>query len=97
MRSFRAQPGGPLTFYFFWWVCAAQVFKSRLYRIDFFFKKLGSGEQIFAKIRVFGAEILPKSERNGPKNAEFFEKGKPKSIRTDASCKKVGLWSGGEA
>ena len=43
----------------FWWVCAALVFKSRVYRTDFFFKKLGSREQIFTKISMFGAEILP--------------------------------------
>ena len=58
----------------FWWVCAARVFKSRVYRTDFFFKKLGSWEQIFTKISVFGAEILPKLKRNGPKKAEFFRK-----------------------
>ena len=37
-------------------------------------KKLGSCEQIFAKISVFGAEILPKPD-NGPKNAEIFSLG----------------------
>ena len=42
----------------------------------FFLKKLGSWEQIFGKISVFGAEILQKSERNGPKKAKFFEKRK---------------------
>ena len=49
----------------------------------------------FAKISVFGAETLPKSERNGPENAEFFETQKTKGIRTDTRCEKVGLWSGG--
>ena len=41
-----------------------------------FFFKLGSWEQTFAKIGVFGAEILPVSERNGPSNAKFFKKQK---------------------
>ena len=80
-------PGGALKF--FWWVFAARVFKSRVYRTDFFLKRLGSWEQIFAKISVFGAEILPKSERNGPKNVKFFVK--TEGIRTDTKCKKVGL------
>ena len=48
-------------------ICVTWVFKS-----DFFPNKLGSWERISAKISVFGAEILPKSERNGPKNADFF-------------------------
>ena len=39
---------------------------------------------------MFGAEILPKSEKNGPKNAEFFKKQKTEGIRTDTRCKKVG-------
>ena len=65
----------------------------------FFLKKLEYWEQIFAKISVFGAEILPKSERNGSENANFFffEKQKTEGIRTDTRCKKVGLWSGGGA
>ena len=76
------------------WVCAAWVFKSRVNRTDFLLKKkLGSWEQIFAKISVFGAEILSKSERSGPKNAEFCKKQKTEGIRT--RCKKVGLQSGG--
>ena len=50
----------------FWWVCAAQVLKSRVYRFVSL-KKLGSWKQIFAKISVFGAEILPKLERNSLK------------------------------
>ena len=57
---------------FFWWVCAAQVFKSRVYRTDFFLKKLGSWEQIFAQISVFGAEILPKLEKNEPRKCWSF-------------------------
>ena len=76
--------------------------KSRVYRADFFLKKLEYWEQIFAKISVFGAEILPKSERNGSENAIFFfffffEKRKTEGIRTDTRCKKVGLCSGGGA
>ena len=63
----------------------------------FFLKKLGSWEWIFAKISVLGAQILPKLERNGPKNAEFFKKLKKEGIRTDTRCKKVGLRSSGGA
>ena len=78
------------------------VFKSRVCRADFFLKKkkkknLGTWEWIFAKNSVCGAKIMPKSERNGPKNAELFEKRKTEGIRTDTRCKRVGLWSGGEA
>ena len=34
---------------------------------------------------MFGAEILPKSERNGPKNVEFFVK--TEGIRTDTMAR----------
>ena len=80
---------------FFWWVCAAWVFKSRVYGTDFFLTNR-SWEQIFAKISVFGAEILQKLEQNGPNNDYFFEGG-TEGIRTDTRCKKVGLCSGGGA
>ena len=33
----------------------------------FFLTKQGSWKRFFAKISVFGAEIVPKSETNGPK------------------------------
>ena len=68
------------------------------------FSKVGSTEQIFflketwivgakfRQIRVFGANILPKSEGIGPK-MPFSKRGK----RTDIRCRKVGLWSGGGA
>ena len=67
-------------------------------QIFFPLKNYGLGNKFFTNFGVFGAEILPKSERNGPKNAEFFKKKKKKKmegIRTDTRCKKVGLWSGG--
>ena len=56
--------GGGSQFFLVGTVCVAQVFQSRVYR--FFRQKTGVLELIFAKISVFGAEILPKSERNGP-------------------------------
>ena len=37
---------------------------------------------------VFGAEILQKSERDGPRNTDFFEKRKTEGIRTDTWCKR---------
>ena len=37
----------------------------------FFFKKKSLGNKLFAKINVFGAEILPRLERNGPKMLNF--------------------------
>ena len=46
---------------------------------------------------MFGAEILQNSERNGPKDADFFEKWKRDGILTDTRCEKVGLWRGGGA
>ena len=53
---------------------ATQVFKSWIYRTDFFFTKEGLGNKYFAKISVFGAEIFPKSERNGPKKCQILQK-----------------------
>ena len=70
----------------FWWLCATRVFKRRVYRTDVLITR--SWEQIFAKISVFGTEIL---------NANIFEKRKTEGIRNDTRYKKVGLWSGGGA
>ena len=58
-------------------------------------RKLRSWERIVAKISVFGAQILQKSERN---DADFFfEKRKGDGILTDTRCEKVGLWRDGGA
>ena len=66
------RPGGHSIFFFFF---LGEYVPHRFSKVGsteqiFFFKKQGSWEQIFTKIGVFVAEILPKSERNGPKNAK---------------------------
>ena len=46
-------------------------------------------------MNVFGTEILLKSQKNGPKNAEIFGRWNTEDIKnSDTRCKKVGLWSG---
>ena len=64
--------GGTQFFFFFFFFLMPHVFLKVESTKWIFLKK--TREQIFAKISVFGAEILPKSERNWPKNAEFFGK-----------------------
>ena len=73
-------------------VCAAQVFKNWFSGSDFFGLKLGSQEQIFAKICVTGANDLVKIGQNWSWN-KIFSKNGSGVFGAGKGLEKVGLRS----
>ena len=71
----------------FWQVRAAQVFKNRVSGTDFFGLKLGSLEQIFAKICVSGA----KNRRKMVLKCKIFSKNSSGVSEAGERLKKMGL------